>query len=795
MYGSIYYDKKSSVIKWSEYDNKNIRTEHKQKWAPDFYIESQDESNYKSLDGRNLKRIVERTYSSRRDILKEYKECGLLIYGSDLSLENKFILERWPQDLTVIPNIRLMFVDIETECERGFSESELAEERINLITCWSSTDNIFHTFGLEHDFKSTIKDVIYVQCQDEEELLEQFISYVERYRHDIWSGWNSSNYDIPYLVNRILRLMDNVDVTTHKNLLHLTKEKSDKETKESIQHQIYEIEEKFFNIKRLSHFGVVEKSVKMSKDPFTKEMKPSMIYTIEGVTDYDYLKLDKQFGQHKRDSYKLDNVAFDEVGERKVEYDGTLKQLYTNDWKTFVEYNIQDVRLLVKMNMKLNYIPQAITLSYKCHCTFKDNFGTVQKAEAAAYNFLYKDNIILDDRRSQEEFDDENSEEDDKIPGGFVTHKDDLRRGKHKWVADFDVESLYPSLMRGLNVSYETKVAELKYNSDKNVFELDDGEEVYVVTDSDQKKFTAKQVVDYIKKNDFHVSSRKIVFKNSKTHRGVLVKMLDMWFAQRKADKKLSGEYRQKALDLFNKVEDTAGGVAISESKVVKHMTQEQAAEYNEYMRLFGVHYNLQWSCKILLNSIYGCLASKFSRFYGQELASSVTLSGQTVIKHNGNMLNDFFNNEFFDMPVVKKNFPVLNDNIKNVDVRLYQDTDSQIFSSVIRTNKGIFRIGDLYELYENKNKHLTQYGHEIVDVSKEGLECLTYNELTKKAELGQIKKLVRHKVTKKKWKIKVNGKEIIITEDHCAVVKRDGELLRIKPKDIIKGDKILTIF
>jgi DNA polymerase elongation subunit (family B) len=311
----------------------------------------------------------------------------------------------------------------------------------------------------------------------------------------------------------------------------------------------------------------------------------------------------------------------------------------------------------------------------------------------------------------------------------------------------------------------------------------------------ERTKTTAKAIRKIVAANNYHVSARDVIFKNLDTDKGVLVKMLDMWYAQRKLDKKEEKKFRSAAIKLFDEAStENNGGVAVTESGVTKYFTKENHEAYEENMRMSGIHFNLQWSCKILLNSIYGCLASKYFRFYGQELAESITMSGRKIIKANGKMLNDFFNNEFFDMKIVKKNFTI-DESIGDVECRLYTDTDSQIFSTNIRTNKGIYQIGDLYNLYENKNKHYSQYGHEIVDVDDEDLQCFTYNEKTQKAEMGKIKKLIRHKVTKKKWRIRVNGKEVIVTEDHCAMVKRNGELLRVKPKEIIKGDKILTIF
>lgn len=667
MYGNIFYDKRRSMIHWCEYDDEHNRTEYKEKWVPDYFVETLKESEYKSQCGINLKKVKAKTFGQREKQIKELKDCGKQIYGSDLSVESKFILERWPDDITKEVNIRFMFLDIETECENGFPEAEKAEERINLITVWSSVTKKFVTFGLEHGFKNpTEHDVEYRQSTTEHEMLMDFIQYVEKHRYDIWSGWNSSGFDVPYIFNRILRVLDGIDVNKHCELLHEAKN-FNSSNREQVLDDLAEINKKYNHIKRLSPFNVVTKQVKMVKDTFTKEMKPQMGYVIEGVTDYDYLKLDQQFRLGKRDSYKLDSVAKDELGETKLEYEGSMKNFYKNDWNRFVEYNIQDVNLLVRLNENLNYIPQAIALSYRCHCQFKDNFGTVQKAETAIYNFLMKDGMVMIDRKERE-----NSF--GKIPGAYVTPKDKLRRGFHKWIIDLDIASLYPSLMRGINISYDTKKG--KVLSDTHIFDIDENEQVTLLVGDEEKTMKAGSLVKFIKKKGYAVASNNVLFENVNTKKGVLVKMLDMWYAQRKQYKKAEASYRQAALDAYDNAEEVSGGKEITEKGSTKHVSDEDYNSYHENMRLSGVNFNLQWSCKILLNSIYGCLASSFFRFYDPDLGTAVTTSGRTVITNSSDRLNDFFNVDIYKSKVIKRNFEVKDETIE-ANAALYTDTDS----------------------------------------------------------------------------------------------------------------------
>lgn len=672
MYSSVYYDKKASRIYWSEYDQKNIRNEYNQKWVPDFYVETKDESEFHSQSGKNLKRVQESTFAKRKNKIKLYKEeYGLSVYGSDLSPENKFILERWPGDINTSPQIRVAFIDIEAESENGFPDQEQAKERINVLTIYSNQDNIFHTWCLENDYVTTDKQVEAKTFQTEEEMLEDIVNYINKTRHEIWTGWNLGGFDIPYLYNRILRILDHVDVNEYNKLLNLVRITNDDTLRAQHRKELKDLLMDVTWVHKLSPFGVTEKRTKMVKDKFTKEMKPKMCYVIEGVTDCDYLMLDEQFRMGKRDSYKLDDVAEDELGERKLEYDGTIREFYLNDWNRFVDYNIQDVRLIVNLDRKLGYISQAISLSYKCHCQFKDNVGTVQKVETAIYNFLMKENIVMDDRKGKPV--------ESRIPGAHVTQAEDLRRGIHRWVIDVDVASLYPSLMRGLNISYDTKIATIK--GTKHVMDSEDNDVVAIIREGKEPiKSTAKEVKQLIKEKGYNITSNNVITENLEVKKGILVKMLDMWYGQRKADKKRNAEHREKALEIFNNAVEVSSGHKVEEKGKIKLLSDVDFETYNEEMRLAGIFFNLQWSCKILLNSVYGCLASGFFRFHDKDLAASVTLSGQTIIKNNGKMINDYFNKEIFEHKVVKRNFTV-EKNTENPDVLVYQDTDSSFLT------------------------------------------------------------------------------------------------------------------
>ena len=794
MFGSCYYNRFRSVIHWSVYDENNKVTVNEEKWVPDFYIPRSDnfeDEGWVSEDGVSLKRVVCKTWKERKQLIKTYKESGnAKTYGSDLSPENKFILERWPGNIDEhVPEIHYAIVDIECESENGFPDASEAKERINLITVYSNHKKKFYTFGLEHPYTPTSDNVEYILCKTEETLLKKYIKFMEFLAPNILSGWHSSGFDIPYIFNRTMRILDEIDIGFYDKWLNF---KERQEQDEGIQEKWAEEHQKRNWVKRLSPFQAVEKRKVRSKNRFTKDMQDSMSYKINGLTDYDYLQLYQQFSMNQRESYKLDYIAEIELGEKKLEYEGTLKDLYKNDWNKFVEYNIQDVNLLVKMEHKLGYLVQAISLSYKCHCTFEDNFGTVTKMETSVYNFLQRNKIIMRDDNNREE----------RVAtsvGGFEgAYVKEPVPGMYEWIIDVDIASLYPSNMRGINISYDTKLFQIK--DPRSIWEINDDERLEIeFKDGSTKVKTAKELKNEIRTNKWPVSSVNVVFEDKEKKKGILVEMLDMWYNGRKINKKKMSDFRKKSIEISLKGNDTKFDgshevkVIINDSPQLRYLTVEQYTEYQEYLRQEKIHFNRQWSDKILLNSLYGAVSTPFFRYYDIELARSVTLSGQTIIKTNGKLVNDFFKKDVFEKKIIRDNFKI-DETMVIDDCAIYQDTDSTVYDTEIKTDKGNFKIGDLFNLYVKTNDiENWKHGHEVITL-KEELKSLTYDKEEEKVKYGKIKRIVRHKVSKGKWKIKSKDKELILTEDHGCVVIREGQLIRIKPSEMKKDDKLVIL-
>jgi DNA polymerase elongation subunit (family B) len=301
-----------------------------------------------------------------------------------------------------LKDIRIANIDIETTSENGFPQPEEANEQVIAISI--KIYDKFYVFG-NGDYVTSSSNIHYFKCKNEYDLLKKFIDFWSYDYPDIITGWNTSLFDIPYLVNRIGKVCG-PDMA-----------------------------------KKLSPWG------RFSERSMTLHGKTFKTFSIVGIAQLDYLELYKKYAPHNhQESYKLDHIAHVELGERKVNYDeyGSLRNLYKENFQKFIDYNIQDTNLVDKIDQKLQLIPMVIELAYDAKVNYNDIFGQVRMWDNIIFDQLKKKNIavpLTDD-----------SEKDTSYEGAYV--KDPII-GLHKWVASLDVNSLYPSLIQMFNISPE----------------------------------------------------------------------------------------------------------------------------------------------------------------------------------------------------------------------------------------------------------------------------------------------------------------------------------------------------
>jgi len=383
-------------------------------YEPRLFVPTQDESKWKTLQGEPVALIQPGTIRECHDFLKQYKDVeAFKVYGnndwSTQFIANKTNGSEIHYDLS---QMKIAFIDIETECEKGFSNAENATERINAITV--RVKNQRWVFGLG-EFTAPFKDVdnsLKTECRtytDEAELLQDFVEMWAALKPDIVSGWNVRFFDIPYLVNRIEEVL------------------SERQAK------------------RLSPWKQIRTKI------INKWGQNYTVYELLGISTLDFYELFKKYTYQNQESWKLGHIAFVVLGEKKLSYEeyDHMATFYRENFQKFVAYNVHDVDLVYRMDEKLNLIDLHVSLAYLAKINFEEVFSQVRTWDALIYNHLRDRNIVIPQK--------ENRSKDEQYAGAYV--KEPIT-GAHEWVVSFDLNSLYPHLIMQYNISPETIVEE-----------------------------------------------------------------------------------------------------------------------------------------------------------------------------------------------------------------------------------------------------------------------------------------------------------------------------------------------
>jgi DNA polymerase elongation subunit (family B) len=383
------------------------------KYEPTLFVTTPNKSEWKSLDGKNVAPVP---FPSMRDA-KEWVQtnkhvAGRQIYGN-IRYVSTYIQDEYPGDIQFDRNaINVTSIDIEVASDQGFPEPDEALHEITAITIKNNKDNTYYVWGCgDYDVTQSVMQshrVVYKKCESEAALLVDFITHWSSDAHcpDVITGWNTRFFDIPYIINRTIRILDD----------HWAK--------------------------KLSPWGLVDAR------EVTIMQRKQTAYEIQGISQMDYLELFKKFGHSygPQESYKLDNIANVVLGERKLSYEehSGLFDLYKFDYQKFIDYNIKDVELVDRLEDKLGLITLAVTMAYRGGVNYGDTFGTTAIWDSIIYRNLYDKKVIVP-------FAEEKIKS--AYPGGFV--KPPIV-GMHKNVVSFDLNSLYPSIIMQYNMSPET---------------------------------------------------------------------------------------------------------------------------------------------------------------------------------------------------------------------------------------------------------------------------------------------------------------------------------------------------
>jgi len=509
-------------------------------FKPSVYRPTSKVTKHKNENGKYLEEIK---CDSIRHANREIYNSQIKLYGNK-KYEYQFINKAFPTDIKYDTSlIKILTIDIETTTTFGFPDVENHVEEVLLITVQDFVSRKITSFGCK-PFTTAQKNVTYIQCNDESHLLRQFVNFIKDYQPDIITGWNCRLFDITYLSKRIKKIL------------------GDAALRECCPSGDYDEGEITFSRGRTAPF-----------------------VDWRGISVLDYMDVYKKFAYKTLESYALDFVAKEELGQQKIKhkYD-SFKEFYTNDWQLYTEYNIKDVELVTRLEDKMKLIKLIVTMAYEAKCNYLDLFSPVRVWDCVIYSHLLKHNIhaMIDPKPPA----------DREIIGAYVK---DPKPAKHKWVVSFDATSLYPTIMMTFNMSKDT-ISDWKPLKD---------EEESIVQLINQN--VDKNIIKKIHDDNLCMVANGQTFRKDK--KGTLPQLIEMYF-----DKRI---------------------------KVKKEMIDAQKEGDTE--RISSLN-SQQMAAKILMNSLYGASGNIHFRWHDKRIAEGITMTGQYVIRYVAKRLNEFLN-------------------------------------------------------------------------------------------------------------------------------------------------------
>jgi len=587
-------------------------------FEPYIFLETNNHPDTTSIFNTRLKKKKFRNQAERAHYLRENKITRVF---ENLNIQQQFLIDSFWQDnekdeFSSLP-IRVLFIDIETYSPDEFPVPDNPNHPINIITVYDTLRGKFITWGLK-SYDKKKDNTTYIYCKTEKDLLSKFLHYFISDYPDILSGWNSEFFDVPYIINRMTRIL------------------GEDETK------------------KLSPVGYIRPI--SFKGKFGRDQ---VHWHIEGVSCVDYLDIYKRFCPVLRESYKLDAIGEIELGENKIDYgDTNLTSLADENWELFVDYNIQDVNLLVRLEEKLQYLKLLRMIAYAGLTTFEGALGSLSVITGlCAIRARMRNQRIP--TFNKEVFNNEQN------AGAYVGEP---RQGFQENVVSFDANSLYPNVMITLNLSPETKVGVITEKTDKEI--------TINHVNGQTFKLSPAHFVEFVKKEKIAISKAKVLF--TQKEKGIIPLTVDHYYKKRVEIKRQLKLLKKKLVDVDKKTE-----------------------EYKN-LKLQSENLNiLQHTIKILINTIYGYFGNKHSPLGDDELAESITLTGQAVIKESNRLLEEY----------IKSKANLTDEEISNDTPIIYNDTDSSYVSI-----KHIVRKTGLKMLTE-RGKITPEYYKQVQDI------------------------------------------------------------------------------
>jgi DNA polymerase elongation subunit (family B) len=641
-YVDAWFDRENDVIKVVERNKKGEREFRDIPVKHTFYVKD-PKGKFQSIYGDPVSRII---CKNTKELRKEQAiNSNKQLFESDINPIFVTLSEHYlNQDA---PKLNVAFFDIEVDFdpERGYSTPDDAFMPITAIAvhlqwldtlvCFAVPPKTLTWEQAQEEIKDFPNTMLF---KTEAEMLDAFLDIIQE--ADILTGWNSEGYDIPYTVNRVTKVLSKDDT------------------------------------RRFCLFNQYPK-----KREYEKFGRQSVTYDFVGRVHLDSLELYRKYTYEERHSYRLDAIAEYELGERKTQYEGTLDQLYNNDFKTFIEYNRQDTSLLDRLDKKLKFIDLANTLAHECTVLLQTTMGAVAVTEQAIINEAHRRGFQVPNRTKMDE------REDSQAAGAYVAYP---KEGIHDWIGSLDINSLYPSAIRALNMGPETIIGQLRQTMTDAYIEeqmakgksfaaawegifgsleytavmaQEIGTDITIDWENGESDvLSAAEVYRLIYESNqpWMLSANGTIFTYEKE--GIIPGLLKRWYAERK---EMQAKLKE-CIQAGNKVEE----------------------EYWDKRQLVK---------KINLNSLYGAILNSGCRFFDKRIGQSTTLTGRQIVKHMAGKVNEIVTGEY--------------------DYRgkaiIYGDTDSCYFSAYKTLQKEI-EAGKLPWTKESVIQLYDQIGEEV---------------------------------------------------------------------------------
>ena len=559
MYQAVAYHQKSNTVHiWDD-----VKGHLQIKYKPYAYRKAAY-GKHVALDGTLLNKVTD----------FDREEQGL--YESDINPETRTLIDMYTDSDDLSTGHRTIYIDIEVDIANGFPSTEEAQNEITSIAIYDQANDARYVWVLDKARVVQSTNVV-ESCSDEYELLQKFLYRYQLIQPTIITGWNIDFFDIPYLFNRMVRVLGE---------------------------------------NKARHMSPIKDVI---------WLKHRNRYRISGVACLDYMALYKNFTYSEESSYSLEAISQKELGKGKIKYDGSLDDLMRNDIQKYIDYNMNDVDLVVEIDRKMKLIDLARGICHKGHVPYEDVYFSTRYLDGASLTYLKRLGLVAPNKKMRD------SDEPLELLGAYVK---DPNPGRYKWIYDLDLTSLYPSIIMTLGVSPETKVLKLD-KFDGVEFVKNKGTHYSA---KGKGWATADELRNYLKENQYSIAANGVVY-DTKT-KGFIPSILEKWFAERVDYKNLKKKYEKEG--------------------------DADKAEYFD---------RLQLVTKILLNSFYGVLGNAGFRFFDPDNAVAITSTGQQLIKFTADIGNQYYKKElgvekdyciytdtdstfFSSLPIIEKRFP-----------------------------------------------------------------------------------------------------------------------------------------